>query len=111
MRLRNVSPRGDLRVTGHGHVPFGAEFDVLKEHVGGLIHQAFGEDKNFEPADGEAQQAVAAAQQAAPEPEIASASVSPDELRASQGMSPAPVPAPMEPPAPETPAQPDEENQ
>jgi len=65
-----VSPRGDLRVVGHGHVPFGDEFDVLKEHVEGLIHQAYGEDKNFEPVDGEAQQAVAAAQQAASEPKV-----------------------------------------
>ena len=98
MRLRNVSPRGDLRVAGHGHVPFGDEFDVLKEHVEGLIHQAYGEDKNFEPADDEAHQAVAAAQQAVPEPEP------PVE-------APVPVPAPVEPPAPETPAEPDEENQ
>lgn len=69
MRLRNVSPRGDLRVADHGHVRFGEEFDVLKEHVAGLIHQAYGEDKNFEPADGEAQAAVDAAQTPSAEPE------------------------------------------
>lgn len=77
MRLRNVSPRGDLRVTGHGHVPFGEEFQVLAEHVEGLIHQAYGDDRNFEPVDDEATKAVADAQAPAAEPEPVPAVISP----------------------------------
>jgi hypothetical protein len=92
VRLRNVSPRGDLLVVGHGHVPFGEEFNVLAEHVAGLVHQAFGDDKNFEPADDEAKKAVADAQKPVADPEPAAVEPAP--------VAPAVVP-PAAPVAPE----------
>lgn len=67
MRLRNIRDWA-LFVTGHGHVGAGEEFDVHPEHVNGLIHQAYGEDAPYEPADDEAKAAVAEAQQPAEAP-------------------------------------------
>lgn len=56
MILRNVSPVGDLYVTGYGLVEAGARFVVKSADVPGLIGQV----DNFEPDDDEATAARAA---------------------------------------------------
>jgi hypothetical protein len=111
VRLRNI--RDDFRIAGHGFVEAfrpaktrgeddpgaSGEFDVAPEHVEGLIHQAYGEHKNFEPVDAEAKKAVDVAQAPAPEPEPVAEPVTP---------APAPVPAP--PVTPAAPAATEEKN-
>lgn len=73
MLLRNVSPLGDLYVTGYGFIEAGVKFAVKPQHVAGLIGQV----ENFEPADDEATAARAAYEQPEPdEPATPAAEVS-----------------------------------
>lgn len=74
MKLKNISPLGDLDIARHGHVELGADFDVTPQEIDGLIGQCIGEGhdfsdpkavypgtgQNYEPADDEAWAALKA---------------------------------------------------
>jgi hypothetical protein len=60
MQFTNVSADGDLDISGVGYVPAGSVFTVSAEQAAGLVLQC-NEGGNFQPADAEAEAAVASA--------------------------------------------------